>query len=720
MTVVERRERNGSRDQFPVGMRVLAVDDDPTCLKVLETLLHRCQYHVTTTNQAIRALEMLRENKDQFDLVISDVHMPDMDGFKLLELVGLEMDLPVIMLSANGETQAVMKGITHGACDYLLKPVRIEELKNIWQHVIRRKKFDPKDPNNLDSGDDCDKNELANSEGAQGSFPNGSSDRDAKLNRKRKDQNDDDEDDGEDSLHENDDPSAQKKPRVVWSVELHRKFVAAVNQLGIDKAVPKRILDLMNVERLTRENVASHLQKYRLYLKRLSAVANQQANMVAALRGRDASYLPMGSLDAYANFNSLVGSRPLPARTSFQSNGTLPRMNSFTGFGLHGFAPSGATQLSRNLNNPSNSINDVGKLQGIGLPTLPANQQGTLIQGMPTPLDLDKLQQPRVMQEASSRLLGGFSGNGVAASHSANSFNSTVKSPHMFQANQQQTQSGGLSNQQGVRIQPISSDPFEIGIGESSHSVDLGRCNEIWQSAIPSTTYPGNTVPTSLPLGHNDLSSVNVRDNISPMISQLGSRAGDVSSSSAVMAPLTDPVIRNDGLANVQSHPSSLITTAGINGDANLLTFRSIGNSSSLKWEEPGQCYAQNSNLVYNSPSSSSTSNIRITNQSAGNQNLDNGFSTKKLDMPNFSQTSFGTSSLLPDSRRDRAAVGSQSHYKDERLFEDMKVPGGFSSGSFGLDDLIPNAMVKPECDDFTFIDGDMGCNDLYSLGACM
>lgn len=53
-------------------------------------------FAVTTTNQAVTALKLLRENKNMFDLVISDVHMPDMDGFKLLELVGLEMDLPVI------------------------------------------------------------------------------------------------------------------------------------------------------------------------------------------------------------------------------------------------------------------------------------------------------------------------------------------------------------------------------------------------------------------------------------------------------------------------------------------------------------------------------------------------------------------------------------------------------------------------------------------------
>lgn len=51
---------------------------------------------VTACSQAVDALSMLRERKGGFDLVISDVYMPDMDGFKLLEHIGLETDLPVI------------------------------------------------------------------------------------------------------------------------------------------------------------------------------------------------------------------------------------------------------------------------------------------------------------------------------------------------------------------------------------------------------------------------------------------------------------------------------------------------------------------------------------------------------------------------------------------------------------------------------------------------
>ncbi|KAI3775376.1 hypothetical protein L1987_49949 [Smallanthus sonchifolius] len=382
MTVEEIRGSVGydnEIDRFPIGMRVLAVDDDPTCLKLLDGLLRKCQYQVTTTNQARTALKMLRENQNRFDLVISDVHMPDMDGFKLLELVGLEMDLPVIMLSGNSDPKLVMKGITHGACDYLVKPVRLEELRNIWQHVIRRKvesKSQSKSNNNQ---------ERPNNEGGQ---ETGSGDPNGKLNRKRKDEDEDVEDNG----NEDDDPSTQKKPRVVWSIDLHRKFVAAVNHLGIEKAVPKRILDLMNVEGLTRENVASHLQKYRLYLKRIS----QQANMVVAFGGsKDASsYMRMSSLDGLGDFRLLSSSVRLPNAqlSSYSPSGMLGRLNSATGMTLHSLTAPSLIQPTH-TQNLTGSVSSLNKFQQVVLPTPPNHQPTNLFQGIPTSFDLGQLQQ---------------------------------------------------------------------------------------------------------------------------------------------------------------------------------------------------------------------------------------------------------------------------------------------------------------------------------------
>ncbi|KAI5073083.1 hypothetical protein GOP47_0011096 [Adiantum capillus-veneris] len=242
-----------SKQQSSAGLHslhVLVVDDDPLCLMVLERMLKQCSYNVTTCNRVKLALQLLRENRDEFDLVLSDVYMPDEDGFKLLEVIGLELDLPVIMMSANGETSVVMQGITHGACDYLIKPIRIEELRNIWQHVIRRK------------GKEIQRGSM------QGELDEVSKvlESQDQTCKKRK-ESFDMEDCSMDWAN-----SLNKKARVNWSMELHRQFVDAVNELGIDKAVPKRILEIMNVQGLTRENVASHLQKYRLYLKRLSGV----------------------------------------------------------------------------------------------------------------------------------------------------------------------------------------------------------------------------------------------------------------------------------------------------------------------------------------------------------------------------------------------------------------------------------------------------------------
>ncbi|CAI9785104.1 unnamed protein product [Fraxinus pennsylvanica] len=247
-------------DAFPAGLRVLVVDDDPTWLKILEKMLKKCSYEVTTCNLAREALHLLRERKDGFDIVISDVNMPDMDGFKLLEHVGLEMDLPVIMMSVDGETSRVMKGVQHGACDYLLKPIRMKELRNIWQHVFRKRIHEVRDIESHEGLEEIQMMRNCMEQSDDGYLFCGA---DLITGKKRKDV-DYKQDDRQCS-----DPSSVKKARVVWTFDLHQKFVKAVNQFGLDKVGPKKILDLMGVPWLTRENVASHLQKYRLYLSRL-------------------------------------------------------------------------------------------------------------------------------------------------------------------------------------------------------------------------------------------------------------------------------------------------------------------------------------------------------------------------------------------------------------------------------------------------------------------
>jgi len=132
-------------------------------------------------------------------------------------------------MSADGRTSAVMRGIRHGACDYLIKPIREEELKNIWQHVVRKRWNENKELEHSGSLEDNDRHRRGCDDAEYASSVNEGTEGILKAQKKRRDAKE--EDDGE---LENDDPSTSKKPRVVWSVELHQQFVSAVNQLGID------------------------------------------------------------------------------------------------------------------------------------------------------------------------------------------------------------------------------------------------------------------------------------------------------------------------------------------------------------------------------------------------------------------------------------------------------------------------------------------------------
>ena len=118
-----------------------------------------------------------------------------------------------------------------------------------------------------------------------------------------------------------------KKSRLVWTPELHRRFVNAVNHLGIENSVPKIIVQLMNVEGLSRQNVASHLQKYRMYLKKngsampedmpLDGSASFQKVIPVCLT--DQQIGPPPSIDSKDSFAPLFHAPPAPTQSFVQA-----------------------------------------------------------------------------------------------------------------------------------------------------------------------------------------------------------------------------------------------------------------------------------------------------------------------------------------------------------------------------------------------------------------
>ncbi|CAL5199485.1 unnamed protein product [Lathyrus oleraceus] len=378
---------------FPIGMHVLAVDDNRVCLNMLEKMLLKCNYKVTTTTESVKALEILRENKDRFDLVICDVNMPEMDGFKLLKKVGLEMDLPFIMLSGNGDTKSVMKGVMNGASDYILKPIRMEEVKTIWQHVVR-KKIDGKDrDNNVDEKIDnvvrvCSQDTASDENDA---------DKNQIVGEKRKNRSDSEEDNDTDG-------SIEKKPRFVWDTELHKKFVVAVNQLGLDKAYPKKILELMNVEGLTRENVASHLQKFRLNLKRSDKYLINDATLD--------STSPYGR-----RFESSAFALPSYASPSYGSSHLVCRLNSPSG--LNGRRMSYSSGLS------FQSQNNINCFQ---MPVASANERPCYLPNFRTSIGANRYPQNNYLTGYTSS--SSFQGCKVAVNNANSSFVSCIPRNH--------------------------------------------------------------------------------------------------------------------------------------------------------------------------------------------------------------------------------------------------------------------------------------------------
>lgn len=119
-----------------ITTRILIVDDDPYFLRVLSRILTDEKYHVTTASRAAEAEQTLREGS--FDVVISDLRLPDGDGLSILEgLRRAGRSVPVVILTAYGEVDSYLAAMNAGAVEYLNKPVRSEELLGVVRNCLR-------------------------------------------------------------------------------------------------------------------------------------------------------------------------------------------------------------------------------------------------------------------------------------------------------------------------------------------------------------------------------------------------------------------------------------------------------------------------------------------------------------------------------------------------------------------------------------------------------
>jgi two-component response regulator ARR-B family len=152
--------------------------------------------------------------------------------------------------------------------------------------------------------------------------------------------------------------------------------------------------------------VLCDLQKYRLYLKRLSVVASQQASIVAAFGGRDPLFLHMGAFEGLQGYQPFA---PCAALSSFSPHGLLGRTSAAT-FRVPELAPAMTVQSATNSGIISRCAGDANNFQ---LPGLQEDQQAHLGQGSATSLGLPQLQQKWIQQENNDMSVV-FSGSALA------------------------------------------------------------------------------------------------------------------------------------------------------------------------------------------------------------------------------------------------------------------------------------------------------------------
>ncbi|XP_023000922.1 two-component response regulator-like APRR1 [Cucurbita maxima] len=125
-------------------VRILLCDNDSKSSEEVFKLLLKCSYQVISVSSARQVIDALNAEGPEIDIILSEVDLPMAKGMKMLKYITRDKELrriPVIMMSTQDEVPIVVKCLRLGAADYLVKPLRTNELLNLWTHMWRRRRM---------------------------------------------------------------------------------------------------------------------------------------------------------------------------------------------------------------------------------------------------------------------------------------------------------------------------------------------------------------------------------------------------------------------------------------------------------------------------------------------------------------------------------------------------------------------------------------------------
>lgn len=132
-----------------MAQRILLVEDEESILEALKLNLDLEGYDLTIATDGEQAIQLFR--KGRYDLIVLDVMLPKLDGFKVCQTIRLENGkVPILFLTAKNAAQDRIQGLKIGGDDYLTKPFNLEEFLLRVQNLIKRNATDEKSSATLD------------------------------------------------------------------------------------------------------------------------------------------------------------------------------------------------------------------------------------------------------------------------------------------------------------------------------------------------------------------------------------------------------------------------------------------------------------------------------------------------------------------------------------------------------------------------------------------